>query len=61
MLDKSKVKIKLLKNTSYWITKNCLICNKGISLQDIESGNFEQINNKYIHSSCFNNHIPRLD
>lgn len=61
MLDKQKLRTKLLKELGTWNCKSCFICGKGINRSDIEEGNFEKIDKKYIHSSCFNNHIPRLD
>ncbi len=58
MLDKEKLRSRLLKKFKVEI---CFICRKPITRKDIEQGNFEKIDKKYIHSSCFNNHIPRLD
>ena len=51
MLDKQKLRTKLLKELGNWNCKSCFICGKGINRSDIEQGNFEKIDKKYIHSN----------
>lgn len=60
LINKNKLKNKVSED-DYGNPRNCRICNKAITAEDIEKSNFEYSKNRnreiFVHSTCIENEI----
>lgn len=65
VVDKNKLKKKLLKEFDNEIKHKCPICNQVIARYDIEDLNFEyvesKVNKNYFHSTCVKEEVKIYD
>lgn len=52
ILDKSKIKSKLLQHPYYYSPPTCFICKAPILRDEVEKSNFEKVNKKFAHTTC---------
>ena len=56
-MDKLRLQKKLIIDSRNWKYQSCLICNKDITRNDINTLNFECIDKRYVHTTCINKHV----